>query len=193
MDTDKQVREVQETIRRSLSKFLGSPLNAGSVTVITEQIRRIVADAKMTLPSNTAWIMLQRWFESEGQALGDNGELYNGHVLVGTIDRNSVKFNIQVKVNPDDPTRLDCSLFEYALKLEKPVSFVSSTFVLRDTEENPVTAKEFEEMHGRAPIQDDLDRINCPIIGEAGHWCCGVCPKHNKARFVCGCLAMEKS
>ena len=195
MDVDKQAQEVAEAIRSSLGQFIGSPLNSGSVAVITEQIHRIVADAKMTLPDNTAWGMLQWWFESEGLTLEDSGELYNGHVLVGTIDRNSVKFDIQVKMNPDDPTQLDCRLFEYDLKLEKPVSHISTTILVlpRDTAKSPVTEKEFEEMHGHAPVQDDLDRINCVVAGEPGHWCCGICAKHNKARFVCGCLATEET
>lgn len=41
------------------------------------------------------------------------------------------------------------------------------------------------------PEQDDLDRVNCGQIGEPGHQQCGVCPKHDRPRFICGCLATK--
>jgi len=40
---------------------------------------------------------------------------------------------------------------------------------------------------GCAPIQYDLDRVNCEKLGP-GHRQCGVCHDHNKPRFMCGCF-----
>lgn len=50
-----------------------------------------------------------------------------------------------------------------------------------------ITAQQFEERFGVAPEQDDLERANCPEAGLAGHKQCGVCEKHQKPRFICGC------
>ena len=55
-----------------------------------------------------------------------------------------------------------------------------------------MNAEEFEEKVGRAPIHDDLERVNCPDAGELGHWYCGWCPEHDKPRFECGCLNTTK-
>lgn len=52
----------------------------------------------------------------------------------------------------------------------------------------PMTAEEFEKKFGAPPIQDDLERVNCPTVGDFGHSQCGVCAKHNKPRFLCGCF-----
>lgn len=49
--------------------------------------------------------------------------------------------------------------------------------------------KEYKDKFGHEPIQDDLERVNCKDIGIVGHSQCGVCEKHNKPRFACGCLA----
>lgn len=49
------------------------------------------------------------------------------------------------------------------------------------------TAQQFEEMTGKMPVQDDLERLNCDRAGELGHFHCGHCPEHNKPRFWCGC------
>ena len=51
-----------------------------------------------------------------------------------------------------------------------------------------ITEKEFKEMVGFAPENDDLDRANCDKAGEIGHMFCGICDKHKKPRFICGCL-----
>ena len=51
-----------------------------------------------------------------------------------------------------------------------------------------VTEKQFIEMTGSEPVQDDLERTNCENAGQAGHHYCGVCPDHNKPRFICGCF-----
>lgn len=40
-----------------------------------------------------------------------------------------------------------------------------------------------------APIQDDMERINCNKVGMVGHQQCGICKEHNQPRFRCGCLA----
>ena len=49
-----------------------------------------------------------------------------------------------------------------------------------------LTAKEFEEKVGRAPEQDDLDRVNCKEVGRVGHLHCGWCKECDKPRFICG-------
>lgn len=36
-----------------------------------------------------------------------------------------------------------------------------------------ITAEEYEEAVGRPPVDDDLDRANCPKAGELGHMMCG--------------------
>lgn len=53
-----------------------------------------------------------------------------------------------------------------------------------------MTAEEFEQRTGQAPRQDDLERVNCNTAGEVGHYLCGWCAKHDKPRFICGCLVM---
>lgn len=55
------------------------------------------------------------------------------------------------------------------------------------------TSIEFIRQFKTRPVRDDLDRVNCPEAGAVGHHQCGVCTKHNKPRFMCGCLNMEKS
>lgn len=52
-----------------------------------------------------------------------------------------------------------------------------------------MTAEEFKARFGVAPDTDDLVRVCCPIVGQTGHWSCGVCRVHDKPRFMCGCLA----
>jgi hypothetical protein len=36
-----------------------------------------------------------------------------------------------------------------------------------------ITRELFLAAVGVEPIQDDLERCNCPQAGEFGHWCCG--------------------
>lgn len=48
---------------------------------------------------------------------------------------------------------------------------------------------EFKARFGFAPIQDDLDRVNCPLAGLPLHQRCGICTEHNKPRFQCSCVA----
>lgn len=52
---------------------------------------------------------------------------------------------------------------------------------------------EFRRRVGTPPVQDDLDRVNCPKAGETGHWQCGWCEVHDKPRFMCGCVLMDKA
>ena len=51
-----------------------------------------------------------------------------------------------------------------------------------------LTSKQFEELVGAPPVEDDLERANCGKAGEAGHHMCGICKEHNKPRFICGCF-----
>lgn len=50
------------------------------------------------------------------------------------------------------------------------------------------TQESFKEAFGTNPINDDLERVNCQEAGAVGHFQCGVCPDHNKPRFMCGCM-----
>lgn len=52
-----------------------------------------------------------------------------------------------------------------------------------------ITAEQFRQMTGHDPEQDDLERVNCPQVGQPRHSQCGVCPTHEKPRIYCGCLA----
>lgn len=47
------------------------------------------------------------------------------------------------------------------------------------------TELDFENRVGRAPDNDDLDRVNCGEAGTRGHRGCGVCEKHNLPMFTC--------
>jgi len=49
-----------------------------------------------------------------------------------------------------------------------------------------ITAKFFEERVGRLPVQDDLERCNCPHAGKMLHFGCGWSEKKNLPRFICG-------
>lgn len=54
-------------------------------------------------------------------------------------------------------------------------------------------SKTFEQKTGTAPINDDLERVNCDMVGRIGHWSCGWCDTHDKPRFQCGCLVGDHS
>ena len=56
-----------------------------------------------------------------------------------------------------------------------------------------INAKQFKKMTGHKPELDDLERANCKLAGAPGHLSCGICPIHNKPRFLCGCIAKSKS
>ena len=51
-----------------------------------------------------------------------------------------------------------------------------------------ITRQLFEEKTGSTPIEDDLERCNCKLAGQIGHWNCGWCEKHDTPRFMCGCI-----
>lgn len=48
-----------------------------------------------------------------------------------------------------------------------------------------ITKKRFIAATGREPVLDDLERANCPMAGEMGHWSCGWCEEHDKPKFMC--------
>lgn len=50
-----------------------------------------------------------------------------------------------------------------------------------------MTAVMYESITGDKPIQDDLERVNCPNAGEIGHSNCGWCFKCNTPAFSCTC------
>ena len=54
------------------------------------------------------------------------------------------------------------------------------------------TEKEFIEMVGSAPEQDDLERLNCPDAGKIGHSSCGYCVTNNRPKFMGHCIKCEK-
>ena len=43
----------------------------------------------------------------------------------------------------------------------------------QDNTMTEITAKMFEEATGCIPINDDLERCNCPLAGDIGHSTCG--------------------
>lgn len=47
-----------------------------------------------------------------------------------------------------------------------------------------LTAKEFQQITGFAPRDDDLERANCDKVGQIGHFMCGMC-ECGKPRFLC--------
>lgn len=55
-----------------------------------------------------------------------------------------------------------------------------------------IRAKEFEQRFGYAPDNDDLVRVNCPKAGEIEHLSCGVCAKHNRPEYECGCRVINR-
>lgn len=48
-----------------------------------------------------------------------------------------------------------------------------------------VTKEQFKAATGNDPILDDLERCNCPQVGQIGHYYCGWCEKCDKPRFLC--------
>jgi hypothetical protein len=50
---------------------------------------------------------------------------------------------------------------------------------------NPITAEIFERFVGRAPINDDLERCNCPLAGQFMHTSCGWCGICMKPKYMC--------
>lgn len=78
---------------------------------------------------------------------------------------------------------------EFALKVDD-IRGQLTIGISRNFRLYPMTAEEYEELLGVAPIQDDLERVNCKTAGQTGHRQCGWCLEHQKPRFMCGCLAL---
>ena len=49
-----------------------------------------------------------------------------------------------------------------------------------------ITAEMFKEATGYDPVDDDLERCNCPDAGKLAHSCCGWNKVHNKPQFYIG-------
>jgi hypothetical protein len=47
-----------------------------------------------------------------------------------------------------------------------------------------ITREQFCLATGREPRQDDLERCNCPLVGQFGHWSCGWDHEANLPRFL---------
>ena len=56
-----------------------------------------------------------------------------------------------------------------------------------------VTAAMFKEITGREPENDDLERCNCPLAGEIGHYFCGWNSEKNLPRFMTEPLIKRKN
>jgi hypothetical protein len=56
----------------------------------------------------------------------------------------------------------------------------------------PMTASEFEKKVKRPPENDDLDRVNCHLVGWPGHRGCGWCSDCDTPRFDCRCEPPER-
>ncbi len=50
-----------------------------------------------------------------------------------------------------------------------------------------ITAERFTQATGAAPENDDLERVNCPKVGTAGHRQCGWCEVHEQPHFAHSC------
>lgn len=49
-----------------------------------------------------------------------------------------------------------------------------------------ITAEQFAAATGRQPENDDLERVNCPKVGQLGHFSCGWNHQMNKPVFEVG-------
>lgn len=56
-----------------------------------------------------------------------------------------------------------------------------------------ITAADFRAAVGRPPQDDDLDRANCPLAGQPGHWFCGWDHDRNLPVFMTGKMDTSKS
>jgi hypothetical protein len=50
-----------------------------------------------------------------------------------------------------------------------------------------ITAEAFLTATGREPENDDLERANCPLAGESGHYYCGWDRAQNRPAYETGC------
>ena len=64
-----------------------------------------------------------------------------------------------------------------------------------DTNEIPdvITEEYFTKSTGCNPIDDDLERCNCPLAGDIGHSTCGWNKENNKPQFYIGPQYSEKT
>jgi hypothetical protein len=46
-----------------------------------------------------------------------------------------------------------------------------------------ITREDFIAATGREPMLDDLERCNCQLADQPGHWYCGWDSEHNRPRF----------
>jgi hypothetical protein len=77
---------------------------------------------------------------------------------------------------------------EFAVRVENDPAEPSHPMVL--LRPIPMTAEAFEDILGYAPVDDDVDRVNCPDAGKPGHQMCGWCDHHWTPRSVCGCFPL---
>lgn len=49
-----------------------------------------------------------------------------------------------------------------------------------------ITKVRFISATGLEPVDDDLERCNCPKAGTVGHFCCGWNEQRNAPQFLCG-------
>jgi hypothetical protein len=59
--------------------------------------------------------------------------------------------------------------------------------ILELDEEEPISEDQYIAMTGRMPTGDNLERANCDQAGQIDHVYCGICPVHEKPRFICMC------
>ena len=51
-----------------------------------------------------------------------------------------------------------------------------------------ITREQFIAATGYEPVDDDLERCNCPLAGGPAHMVCGWCDIHNKPVFLCSAI-----
>lgn len=52
---------------------------------------------------------------------------------------------------------------------------------------NKITKRVFKGAVGRDPVDDELEKCNCPRAGEIGHLTCGWCYDCNLPMSMCRC------
>lgn len=50
------------------------------------------------------------------------------------------------------------------------------------------TVREFIQMTGSEPVQDDMNRLNCAMSGKVGHEKCGYCNFNELPKFMVLCI-----
>lgn len=54
-----------------------------------------------------------------------------------------------------------------------------------------ITVEMFEKATGQSPLDDDLERCNCPKAGEILHSCCGWNEEQNLPQFYVGPVFLD--